>query len=83
MSADKERRAEQGRREKSAAKKEALADKEAEDLKKIRERQLKEAARITVVLLSPFTPHICEELWHLMGNKTSVFKEKWPGCSNV
>lgn len=37
-----------------------------------------------VVLLSPYAPHICEELWELLGNKTSVnyaslpvFEEKY------
>jgi leucyl-tRNA synthetase len=29
-------------------------------------------------LLSPFTPHLCEELWSLMGNKESILNEKWP-----
>ena len=31
-----------------------------------------------LVLLAPFTPHICEELWHLMGNETSVTQAAWP-----
>lgn len=31
-----------------------------------------------VVLLSPFAPHISEELWQMLGNTTSVFKESWP-----
>ena len=29
-------------------------------------------------LLSPFAPHISEELWHLLGNQTSICKENWP-----
>ena len=29
-------------------------------------------------LLAPFAPHISEELWHAMGNKTSIHKESWP-----
>ncbi len=29
-------------------------------------------------LLSPFAPHLCEELWHILGNKESIFKSKWP-----
>jgi len=29
-------------------------------------------------LLSPFTPHLCEELWSLIGNKESILLEKWP-----
>ena len=30
------------------------------------------------VLLSPFTPHITEELWHLMGNEDSVCEAHYP-----
>jgi len=29
-------------------------------------------------LLSPFCPHIAEELWHKLGNKTFISLEKWP-----
>jgi leucyl-tRNA synthetase len=29
-------------------------------------------------LLAPFAPHICEELWQKIGNKKSIFLEKWP-----
>lgn len=32
----------------------------------------------TIILLSPFAPHIAEELWSNSGNKESIFKEKWP-----
>ena len=31
-----------------------------------------------IVLLAPFTPHIAEELWHLMGHKTTVCDAQWP-----
>lgn len=31
-----------------------------------------------VICLSPFAPHISEELWHLMGNETSVCDATWP-----
>ena len=30
------------------------------------------------VLLSPFAPHIAEEIWEMAGNKSSVFSAKWP-----
>ena len=29
-------------------------------------------------LLSPFAPHISEELWEKLGNKQSIFLEPWP-----
>jgi leucyl-tRNA synthetase len=31
-----------------------------------------------LLLLSPFAPHITEELWFQLGNKKSIFLEKWP-----
>ncbi|MFH1610712.1 MAG: leucine--tRNA ligase [Patescibacteria group bacterium] len=30
-----------------------------------------------VLLLSPFAPHLCEELWHLLGNDQILAKESW------
>ncbi len=33
---------------------------------------------VWVRLLSPFAPHICEELWHLIGNEGFVSKAMWP-----
>jgi len=30
------------------------------------------------VLIAPFAPHIAEELWEALGNKTSVCDAKWP-----
>ena len=34
--------------------------------------------RDLVVLLAPFAPHISEELWHVLGNDTTVCDAKWP-----
>jgi leucyl-tRNA synthetase len=31
-----------------------------------------------VILLSPFAPHISEELWHVLGNDTTVCDTEWP-----
>ncbi len=31
-----------------------------------------------LILMAPFTPHICEELWHKLGNETSVTLAQWP-----
>jgi len=39
---------------------------------------LKDAIEKFVILLSPFVPHITEELWHLMGHKTWL---QWKGQS--
>ncbi|MFH1510738.1 MAG: class I tRNA ligase family protein, partial [Candidatus Woesearchaeota archaeon] len=37
-----------------------------------------DAVEKLLVLLAPFTPHICEELWQHIGNKPFVSLEKWP-----
>ena len=31
-----------------------------------------------IVVLAPFAPHISEELWHALGNTTSVCDAEWP-----
>lgn len=31
-----------------------------------------------VVLLAPFAPHVCEELWHVLGNDSTVCDAAWP-----
>lgn len=44
----------------------------------ISKRVLREAIEITVVLLSPFVPHIAEELWQQLGNQESILMKDWP-----
>lgn len=39
---------------------------------------LKAAVENLVLILSPFTPHICEEMWHSLGHNESVHKVSWP-----
>jgi leucyl-tRNA synthetase len=39
---------------------------------------LAEALRTLLVLLSPFAPHITEELWQRLGHTGSIFAEQWP-----
>lgn len=31
-----------------------------------------------LLVLAPFAPHICEELWHRLGRETSIVLEPWP-----
>ncbi|MFT6854103.1 MAG: leucyl-tRNA synthetase [Cyclobacteriaceae bacterium] len=31
-----------------------------------------------VILLAPYAPHLAEELWHALGNETTVFDESYP-----
>lgn len=38
----------------------------------------REAAESFVKLLSPFAPHICEELWQMLGHDKSLAYEPWP-----
>ncbi len=28
--------------------------------------------------MSPFTPHLCEEIWNILGNKNCISTAKWP-----
>ena len=44
---------------------------------KCRNRQL---LKDLVVLIAPFAPHIAEELWHALGEQTSVCDAQWPQC---
>lgn len=37
-----------------------------------------ETLETAVILLSPFAPHLSEELWEQLGNSGSVFKNQWP-----
>lgn len=39
---------------------------------------LKIALNKLVLILSPFAPHICEELWEALGNEGSVYLANWP-----
>jgi leucyl-tRNA synthetase len=39
---------------------------------------LREIVRALIVLLSPFCPHIAEELWETLGHEESVIKAPWP-----
>jgi leucyl-tRNA synthetase len=39
---------------------------------------LREVGENFVLLLSPFAPHIAEELWHEMGNKNLIVESQWP-----
>ena len=39
---------------------------------------LADAVESVVLLLAPFTPHIAEELWELLGHKDSVHVQEWP-----
>jgi leucyl-tRNA synthetase len=39
---------------------------------------VKRALDDLVLILSPFTPHLCEELWELTGHEASLYGAPWP-----
>jgi len=38
-----------------------------------------ETLKTIVLLLAPYTPHTCEEMWRALGNKDSIANAPWPG----
>ena len=38
----------------------------------------KEVLEQLLITLSPFAPHICEELWHTLGHTTTICDAQWP-----
>ncbi len=39
---------------------------------------LRYAVDCLILMLSPFTPHICEEMWEHIGHSSTLSHEKWP-----
>jgi leucyl-tRNA synthetase len=39
---------------------------------------LREAIDALVVMLSPFAPHVAEEMWHMLGHPEGLAKASWP-----
>ncbi len=39
---------------------------------------LQEALETLVLLLSPFAPHVCEEMWSRLGRRSSIVDRNWP-----
>jgi len=57
-----------------------LIKKEKDNLRKDEKgkRILKDALETLILLLSPFSPHVCEELWEKMGHSTLITLSPWP-----
>ncbi len=36
-----------------------------------------------VLLLSPYAPHLCEELWQLLGHQNTLAYEPWPSYDDA
>lgn len=43
---------------------------------------IKEGIETILLMLSPFTPHITEELWQKLGNNKSIIHQSWPIVDN-
>ena len=39
---------------------------------------VREALEAVVLVLSPIVPHICHELWHVLGHSSALVDERWP-----
>jgi len=46
--------------------------------KKINKALVKRALEDLVLILSPFTPFVCEELWRRLGHEDAVLEQSWP-----
>ena len=40
----------------------------------------REVLQPLLILLAPFAPHITEELWHAIGEETTIVAAQWPEC---
>ncbi len=47
-------------------------------IKNINEALFLHTVKNLVIILSPFTPHICEEMWQDLGHSESLVNEPWP-----
>ncbi len=45
---------------------------------KVHPAVLREAIESLLILIAPITPHFCEEVWSLLGNRESIFLASWP-----
>ncbi len=50
----------------------------SEDQKIVGAKAFREAVETFVLMIAPATPHVSEELWHMLGHKDSVHLSKWP-----
>ena len=48
------------------------------ELDQINENQFRQAIQNLLLVMAPFTPHVCEELWQQLGMDGSIHKSAWP-----
>lgn len=56
-----------------------LTDYVNENPKKVNKALMKRALEDLVLIMSPFTPFICEELWRRLGHDDAILEQRWPG----
>ena len=39
---------------------------------------MREALESLVLMLTPFTPHVAEEMWEALGHEGGILKARWP-----
>ncbi|MDD4586888.1 MAG: leucine--tRNA ligase [Heliobacteriaceae bacterium] len=44
---------------------------------------VKDALAKLVLILSPFAPHMCTELWQVLGGTGAVYRQAWPGYTEA
>jgi leucyl-tRNA synthetase len=44
---------------------------------------LREAIETVILLMNPFTPHVCEEMWRRLGNAQSLVRAPWPAADEA
>ena len=47
-------------------------------MSKCQNEVIDEAVKTIIILLSPFVPHIAEELWKIIGKEKSILETNWP-----
>lgn len=55
-----------------------LTDYVSENPRKTNKALVKRALEDLVLILSPFTPFVCEELWRRLGHDDAVLEQSWP-----
>ncbi|HLD48745.1 MAG TPA: leucine--tRNA ligase, partial [archaeon] len=53
------------------------------DIKYANMKTLHESIKKITLMLAPITPHLCEELWSMLGEKGFVSLEKWPKARKI
>ena len=52
------------------------------DKKIIAEKEVKKATKNLCIILQPFTPHLSEEIWEMLGNDGLCISASWPELKN-